>query len=765
LSTDAMLASADSSGATPTADVDFSASDPLTASLGHSGHKAQESPVTAAAGSAHSPSDNSAKSSTTTAPLDPNAGPTGSSSGGVTTQMAQLMLAGQRTASPTTTSTTTTSPFLGNPARDGTPTNPVFDSSLQLFVPGPKSRVKPLDPIYTPTANNDSDINAAGHAYYIAREHTSAADAAFYNVSADAGVQANDLPGLQGDTLISHHFTAVPTAGTFETFNTPHGSVNFMTDGSFNYLPAVGFLGTDMFTYMDTEVSPTGVIEGTSSAATVYLHVTNQPTAPLGPGGAVSLDATSRWAKFHNTTDNQGTSLVGTRNTTASVLAAPHLSFPVQGSPVVGQTTGGTPEVFVENDSNLVALSPSTGATLWTSTNVGASDNAPAVVNFAGSGPTDWLITATTSGQVRSHAPPGELLVINGDTGVAATGFVAQESFTDGSGTNTNLEGSAMSSPTVVTAAAASGNPAFNGVVFGVDVPNDTVTYSRGRLYALRTDGTVAWENLLAGHIHGSPLFVPPSTDGTNPDGFIYVGTDNNGNWGGRPLSTPTGGRFYKIDALTGQVVAEMFAPTGAIDGSALLVPHPGVNGDATGTGAAAQIVFTDHAGQVFSVTQAVLAPPTGIESPTLTVSWQATVGTPPTSPALSVNKTTLYIGDNQGMRALAAATGTQVWDVTGGGTLGAVVGSPAVVQNAGVPGQSEVIFGTNGAPSGIYDILDTGISSPPIVWQFIALTDASGFSADFGLSSPAIGRPIQGAGNNFPVFIGSKEGGFFTIV
>jgi hypothetical protein len=94
LSTDAMLASADSSGATATAAVDFSAGDPLTASLGHSGHKAQESPVTAAAGSSHSLSDNSTKSSTTAAPLDPNAGSTASSSGGVTTQMARLIFAG-----------------------------------------------------------------------------------------------------------------------------------------------------------------------------------------------------------------------------------------------------------------------------------------------------------------------------------------------------------------------------------------------------------------------------------------------------------------------------------------------------------------------------------------------------------------------------------------------------------------------------------------------------------------------------------------------
>jgi hypothetical protein len=357
------------------------------------------------------------------------------------------------------------------------------------------------------------------------------------------------------------------------------------------------------------------------------------------------------------------------------------------------------------------------------------------------------------------------LLVINGDTGVAATGFVAQESFTDGNGTNTNLEGSAMSSPTVVTAAAASGHPAFNGVVFGVDVPNDTVTYSRGRLYALRTDGTVAWENLLAGHIHGSPLFVPPSTDGTNPDGFIYVGTDNNGTWGGRPLSTPTGGRFYKIDALTGQVLAEMFAPTGAVDGSALLVTHPGV-GDPTGTGAGAQIVFTDHAGEVFSVTQTVLAPPTGFESPTLTVTWKVTVGSTPTSPALSADKSTLYVGDNQGMNALTAATGASVWDVTqglGNNALGAVVGSPAVVIQAGTMTTSEVVFATNGAPSGIYDILDGGSSSHPIIWQFTAIRDASGFSADFGLSSPAFGLPPT-PGAPAPIFIGAKEGGFFTI-
>jgi outer membrane protein assembly factor BamB len=305
-----------------------------------------------------------------------------------------------------------------------------------------------------------------------------------------------------------------------------------------------------------------------------------------------------------------------------------------------------------------------------------------------------------------------------------------------------------------------SGNPGFNGAIFGVDVPNDTVTYSRGRLYALRPDGTVAWESLLAGHIHGSPLFVPPSTDGTNPDGFIYVGTDNNGTWGGKPLSTPTGGRFYKIDAQTGQIMAEMFAPTGSVDGSALLIPGAGPGTD----GAAAHIFFTDHSGEVFNVTQVVVAPPPSFESPTLTVTWDVTVGSLPTSPAESIDGTTIYVGYNQGMHAMLASTGATVWDVTQHGTLGAVVGSPAVVAVTGSPMTSQVIFGTNGAPSGIYDILDTGTAAPPIQWSFISPVDASGFHSDFGLSSPAIG-PIFAPTGNSEVFIGSKEGGFFTIV
>ena len=62
------------------------------------------------------------------------------------------------------------------------------------------------------------------------------------------------------------------------------------TDGSFNYTPAQGFVGTDTFQYYDTDINPVTGVVTTSNTATVSLYVINPgaPTAPFLPGGLAS---------------------------------------------------------------------------------------------------------------------------------------------------------------------------------------------------------------------------------------------------------------------------------------------------------------------------------------------------------------------------------------------------------------------------------------------------------------------------------------------
>jgi hypothetical protein len=404
-------------------------------------------------------------------------------------------------------------------------------------------------------------------------------------------------------------------------------------------------------------------------------------------------------------------------------------------------------------------VNPLTGATFWTSTPLGTVKNAPAAVTFGSPG-FDFVVAGATAGTAIQNGPRADLVVLNGDTGAVTGSFLAQETFTGGQGTISDIEGSVMSSPTdIVAATSLSGAaPAVNGVVFGVDALDGVFTQSNGRLYAVRPDGTVAWETLLAGAIHGSPLFVGQSSATDNPDGFIYVGTQANTAWAGRPGSNDTSasGRFYQLDALTGRVLAEVYLGTGsqtAVDGSALLIPGTGGS-----TGSTAHILFADRS-DVRAVSQAVTAPPAGVESPSLTAVWTNQIGLVlPTSPALSVSGTTIYLGDNQGLVALSAATGATLWS----DALGPILGSPAVVLLAGTVSTSQVVVGTQGAPPGVFGVTDTG-SAGVTAWQLLDPKDATGQDSAFGLSSPAIG-PVSPPFGNAEVFIGSTHGGFFTI-
>jgi hypothetical protein len=632
--------------------------------------------------------------------------------------------------------------------------------------------VRPFSLTAVPTAVNDDNVGT-DHAQYIARQNLSSTSPSWFNVAADAGVQANDTAGASGDTLRSGPVGGpVPAAGGVSTITTAQGgTARLMADGSFNYLPPVNFTGKDTFQYVDTEFdAATGQQGQTSSAATVTILVaTRSPSNLFTGGGSVTLDAASTWPKFHDTTDNLGSAPAGaTRGSGANLLANPHLSFGVEGSPVVGVVSGSA-AVFVETSNDVRALSPSTGLPFWVSPALGDNvKNAPAVVTVAGQGAKDFLVVGAAN-QVGSHAN-ANLLVLDGNTGaLSGSGFETQESFTESNGNvDTSVTGSIKSSPTVISVASNGGDniPSFNGVVFGVDANAGGITNrSNGRMYAVRPDGSVAWETLVAGAIHGSPLFVPPSQDGTNPHGFIYVGSDNNGAWGGRPGAVPQGGRFYQIDALTGQITAEAYVNNGVIDGSALLVKGASQS-DPTGTGATAHIILTDRFGEVFSVTQAVAAPPAGLESPTLTQAWEKTVGSSPTSPALSIDGAWLYVGDNQGLRVLSVSDGSQRAYVTSDGSnhlLGPMLGSPAVVADSSVGLHSQIVFGTNAAPPGVYDLLDTGTGAPTVQWELVSPKDSNNTSMSFGLSSPAIG-PRNAGTQNAEIFIGAKEGGFLSI-
>jgi hypothetical protein len=234
-------------------------------------------------------------------------------------------------------------------------------SPMALLAPAvPRGKVRPLDP-RVPIATDDTDAYTTQHAYYIARENLGIVgpggtlENSWYNVSADAGVQVNDFPGTMGDLLRSGPVNGpVPGLGGFSTITTDQGGMVMLgADGSFNYLPPVGFTGVDHFQYVDTEFTQGGAQLGTSNVANVNLHVQPQnPTAlATGPMGTpLALDTFHPWPKFHNDTSNTGDATgFPPRGTATFILSSPNVGFPVQGSPVLGITQG-TASAFVDDD-------------------------------------------------------------------------------------------------------------------------------------------------------------------------------------------------------------------------------------------------------------------------------------------------------------------------------------------------------------------------------------------------------------------------------
>jgi outer membrane protein assembly factor BamB len=472
--------------------------------------------------------------------------------------------------------------------------------------------------------------------------------------------------------------------------------------------------------------------------------------------------ATGPWPKFHQNIANTGIATLP-RAETAAPLFTPRLAYPAEGSPVTG-FAGATPAVFIHNDNNLSALNALTGVSLWNTTfQTGKVDVAPAVVStVTGGGPgTDFLVTGS-SAPLPSPSPNANVLAVDAGTGTIAGSFLARETYTDAIiGTVSDLAGPVKASPTVLNMTGPDAPAGLSAVLVGTD---ETQAYgnSHGRLYAIRPNGTIAWETLLAGAVHGSPVFAPPSL--LDPDGAVYVGTESNSLWGGRPdIGGPAGaGRFYKLNAATGEVLAEMYLQS-PIHGSAAFLAAPGTPDP---NGANANLFFTTEDGRVYRVTPVRTAPPAGVETPSLTTVWTFLGNQHPTSPALSINGATIYLGDITGVRAIpVAGPGTGGWY----SAVGQVQGSPAVAQDALNPGLSQVIVGVEQAGGTLIGLLDLG-AAPTNLWA------VNNPSFHYGHSSPAIGpattvivppgsptRRNSGSGSGSDqtavVYIGSTDG------
>jgi hypothetical protein len=602
-----------------------------------------------------------------------------------------------------------------------------------------------------PFAGNDTIGNGVA---YIARQVTGAWVQPVYNVAADAGVQTNDRPIFVGDLLQSVPLgttAAIPWTSVSTITTAQGGTVQLHPDGGFSYVPPRTPIipdTPDTFQYIDLEMGASGgTASVTSNPATVEIYrVEANPTDLLPGNPAPTLEGLGGWAKFHATVTNTGIDADGREGINPSVLSTAAFPVPVEGSPVAGRT-GGSNAIFIENDRNLASINASSGRINWISTvETGRVHSAPLVLrSFLG----DQIVV----GVENSGPQQPDLVTLSAETGAQIGSFTAQETYTYTNGSSfSNVQGPTASSPTLYIPVIDSNGAPF--LVFGTD-GSQGYGQSGGRLYGIAADGTVVWETLLAGTIHGSPLVAPASS--ADPNGAIYVGTSPN-DWGGRP-EAPGGnqGRFYKLDPLTGAVLAEVFLQ-GSIEGSAVFAPSH-IPGDPDPNGANASVVVTSTLGKVLDASQVVTAASGGKETPGLAEHWLFSGGLNPTSPALDPSGSKVYIGEAGGLRALPLAdpNAPGAWLLgsdASGNSIGGIEGSPAVTTDSAT-GLPEIIFGTTSAGGGVYGFRDNG-SGATQVWGLTG-------NRSYGFSSPAV-TPFGRQGGGSTVFIGATDGTVLII-
>jgi large repetitive protein len=184
--------------------------------------------------------------------------------------------------------------------------------------------------IYTPQANfNGADlfiysaVDAAGNAslatvqiLVTAVNDAPAAAADAYSVAEDGQLDVDAEHGvLSNDTDVEHESLTAVLVG-----QASHGMVTLNEDGSFSYVPAVNFTGTDTFSYKAND----GQADSDAVDVTITVDTVNDAPAALGDSYSVDEDATLTIAApgvLGNDSDTDG-----------DTLAAVVLSQPQHGS-------------------------------------------------------------------------------------------------------------------------------------------------------------------------------------------------------------------------------------------------------------------------------------------------------------------------------------------------------------------------------------------------------------------------------------------------
>jgi VCBS repeat-containing protein len=353
----------------------------------------------------------------------------------------------------------------------------------------------------------------------------------------DAPTTSNATYGIQEDGSIGGRVQASDVDGDTLTFGlTPngspaHGTVTFNPDGTFNYVPATNYNGSDAFTYTVSDG------KGGTTTGTVTINVAAANDAPTTSGGTA--------------TGNEDTAITG--QLAASDVDGDALTFGLaqNGAPAHGTVTVNpngsytyTPAAnFNGTDSFTYQVSDGKGGTTLGTITVGVNpvNDAPTTSSATVAGQEDGSITGRVTGNdvdgdtltfALDGAPANGAVTFNPDgtfSYVPAPNFNGTDSFTysvsDGQG------GTTTGTVSVNVAAVNDGPTTSNSSVTGSE--DTPIT---GQVVGADVDGDALTFGVAQGPEHGTLSFNPdgsysytPTADWAGTDSFTYTVSDGKG--------------------------------------------------------------------------------------------------------------------------------------------------------------------------------------------------------------------------------------------
>ena len=330
---------------------------------------------------------------------------------------------------------------------------------------------------------------------------------------------ANDLGSLDTFTLLS--FTATSANG---------GTVSVNSDGSFTYLPAAGFAGTDTFTYTITDDGVTGLGAANSGALTSTATVTitvaekvwyvDASAAPGGTGRSNSPFNSITAGNLNGASDLDGPNdylyfYAGTYTGGLALEAGQHLIGEGSNLVVSGVTlkTAGTRPTFSHTTGSTITLASGNEVRGLNVTNSGGSGITGSGVGTLAMGDFDVTVTGgsalsvTTSGTITVSGSDNDLNSTNGtalnvaNVTIGAGGIVFK-SINSGVGANNGivLDTTGALGGLTVTGTGAAGS---GGTISGKTGGDGSTTSGTGIYLNSTKSVSLAWMNIQGNQNYG----------------------------------------------------------------------------------------------------------------------------------------------------------------------------------------------------------------------------------------------------------------------